>query len=159
MCWPPQALHAGRYITTSRARPVFAEVARATDAAARAGQTPLERLRAGAHAWLEIACERTVQRIVLLDSPTVLGWARWRALDEQHSLGDLRANARRLAREGRLPTGQEEILARMLLAALNEAALFITDADDESAALQTARAAVDTLIDASATLATAAGGR
>jgi AcrR family transcriptional regulator len=141
------------------AETVFAEVARATDAAARAGQTPLERLRAGAHAWLEIACERTVQRIVLLDSPTVLGWARWRALDEQHSLGDLRANARRLAREGRLPTGQEEILARMLLAALNEAALFITDADDESAALQTARAAVDTLIDASATLATAAGGR
>jgi AcrR family transcriptional regulator len=141
------------------AETVFAEVARATDAAARAGQTPLERLRAGAHAWLEIACERTVQRIVLLDSPTVLGWARWRALDEQHSLGDLRANARRLAREGRLPKGQEEILARMLLAALNEAALFITDADDESAALQTARAAVDTLIDASATLATAAGGR
>jgi AcrR family transcriptional regulator len=133
------------------AEAMFAQVAGATDAAARDGATPLERLRAGAHAWLEIACERTVQRIVLLDSPMVLGWARWRALDEEHSLGDLRASLQRLAREGRLPAGQEEILARMLLAALNEAALFITAAQDEAAALQTARAAVDTLIDAQLT--------
>jgi AcrR family transcriptional regulator len=130
---------------------VFAEVASSTDAAARDGATPLERLRAGAHAWLEIARDRTVQRIVLLDSPTVLGWTRWRALDEEHSLGDLRASVRRLAREGRLPAGQEEILARMLLAALNEAALFITAADDEADALKTARAAVDILIDAQLT--------
>ncbi|HEY7892564.1 MAG TPA: helix-turn-helix domain-containing protein [Solirubrobacteraceae bacterium] len=129
------------------AEAVFAEVANLTNAAARGGATPLERLRAGACAWLEIACDRAVQRIVLLDSPTVLGWVRWRALDEQHSLGDLHASVRRLARERRVPAGQEEILARMLLAALNEAALFITCADDEAAALETASAAVDVLID------------
>jgi AcrR family transcriptional regulator len=126
---------------------VFGEVASLTNAAARDGACPLERLRAGARAWLEMACERAVQRIVLLDAPRVLGWARWRALDEQHSLGDLRASFRRLAREGRVPPEQEEILARMLLAALNEAALFITGADGEVAALETARAAVDVLID------------
>jgi AcrR family transcriptional regulator len=129
------------------AEAVFADLARSTNAAARGGATPLERLRAGARAWLEMACERAVQRIVLLDSPTVLGWTRWRALDELHSLGDLRASVRRLARERRLAAEQEEILARMLLAALNEAALFITAAADEAAALQIARAAVDVLID------------
>src|SRR5271165_5604452 len=59
------------------AEAVFAEIASSTDAAARAGETPLERLRAGAHAWLQMACDGAVQRIVLLDSPTVLGWARW----------------------------------------------------------------------------------
>lgn len=129
------------------AETVFAEVASLTNDAARNGATPLERLRAGAHAWLEMACAHAVQQIVLLDSPKVLGWARWRALDEHHSLGDLRASVRRLAREHRLPTGQDEILARMLLATLNEAALFITDAEDETAALETARDAVDVLID------------
>jgi AcrR family transcriptional regulator len=139
------------------AEAVFGEVASLTDEAARDGATPLERLRAGARAWLEIACDRAVQRIVLLDAPRVLGWARWRALDEQHSLGDLRASVRRLAREGRLPSEQEEILARMLLAALNEAALFITDADGEAAALEAARAAVDVLIDRLA--GAASGGR
>ncbi len=139
------------------AEAVFAEVSSLTNAAARDGATPLERLRAGARAWLEMACDRAVQRIVLLDSPTVLGWARWRALDEQHSLGDLRASVRRLARERRLPAEQEEILARMLLAALNEAALFITGADGEAAALETARAAVDVLIDRLAGAATPGG--
>ena len=126
---------------------LFAEIASTTDAAAREEATPLERLRAGAGAWLDMARRPAIQRIVLLDSPAVLGWARWRALDEQHSLGDLRASLRRLAREGRVPAGQEEILAYMLLAALNEAALFITCAADEAGALATARAAVQELID------------
>lgn len=129
------------------AESVFAEIATKTDAAARGGATALERLRLGAQAWLEIACDRAVQQIVLLDSPTTLGWTRWRALDERHSLGALRASVRRLASEGLVPEGQHDIFARMLLAALNEAALFITCAHDEAAALETARAATDVLID------------
>lgn len=129
------------------AEAVFVEIASVTNAAASGEATPPARLRAGAHAWLEMACEATVQRIVLFDSPRILGWARWRELDEQHSLGDLRASVRLLARERRLPAEQEEILARMLLSALNEAALFITGADGETAALEMARAAVDVLID------------
>jgi hypothetical protein len=77
----------------------------------------------------------------------VLGWARWRELDEQHTLGGLRASFRRLAREGRVPRGEADLLAQMLLAALNEAALFITAATDPGAALQTARTAINTLLD------------
>ena len=72
---------------------------------------------------------------------------RWRALDEQYTLGGLRASLRRLAGEGRVPAGEEELLAHMLLAALNEAALFIAHAVDDEAAVDTARAAVDTLLD------------
>jgi AcrR family transcriptional regulator len=139
------------------AEAVFAEVASSTNEAASGGATPLERLRAGAHAWLEMARDPAIQRIVLLDSPTVLGWPRWRALDERHSLGDLQASLRRLAREGRLPSGQEEIVARMLLAALNEAALFIGCSPDEARALEEACAAADLLIDRLA--GAAAGGR
>jgi AcrR family transcriptional regulator len=129
------------------AEALFVEIADVTNAAARGVETPLARLRAGAQAWLEMARDGAVQRIVLLDSPRVLGWARWRELDEQHSLGDLRASIRRLAWERRVPPEQEEILARMLLAALNEAALFITGAGGEVAALETARTAVGILVD------------
>lgn len=126
---------------------VFVEVSTFTRAMALHGATPLDRLRAGSHAWLEIACDPAVQRIVLLDSPMVLGWARWRELDEQHSLGDLRVSVARLAQEGLMPAGNEDVLARMLLAALNEAALFITCAESEAAALKQASDAVDVLID------------
>jgi len=126
---------------------VFAQIAEETAAAARGGTKPLEQLRAGSQAWLGMALDPAVQRIALVDPPTVLGWTRWRSLDEQYTLGGLRASLRSLAREGRIPAGEEEVLAYMMLAALNEAALFIANADDQEAALGTARAAIDTLLD------------
>ena len=94
-----------------------------------------------------MALDPAVQRIALLDPPTVLGWLRWRELDEQYTLGGLRASFRHLAGEARIPDGEGELLAYMLLAALNEAALFIAYADDQQAALETGRAAIDTLLD------------
>lgn len=129
------------------AEAVFARVAQETSEAARGAGDALERLRAGSHAWLRMALDPAVQRLTLLDPPTVLGWTRWRELDEAHSLGGIRAAFRRLEEEGRIPAGQASLLASMLLASLNEAALFITNASDQLAALQTGRSAVDTLLD------------
>jgi AcrR family transcriptional regulator len=128
------------------AEEVFAEIAERTAAAAVDVADPLEGLRAGSHAWLEMALDPAIQRIALLDPQTVLGWRRWRELDERHSLGGLRTSFRRLAHEGRVPSGQEELIAYMVLAALNEAALFIAFASDRKAALATGRAAIDTLL-------------
>ena len=129
------------------AQEVFVEIAEQTSAAAEQGADPLERLRAGTHAWLQMALDPAIQRIALLDPQTAVGWARWRALDEQYTLGGLRASFGRLSAEGRIPDGEWELLAQMLLAALNEAALFIAYAEDQQAALDTGRAAVDTLLD------------
>src|SRR5438477_261376 len=70
-----------------------------------------------------------------------------RELDEEHSLGGLRAGMLRLEREGRIPAGEAELLAHILLAALNEAALLLTAAEDQRAAADTARRALDTLLD------------
>ncbi|HST32130.1 MAG TPA: helix-turn-helix domain-containing protein [Solirubrobacteraceae bacterium] len=128
---------------------VLIEIAERTAAAAAAAgrkDTP-EGLRAGSHAWLEMALDPAIQRIALLDPTTAVGWARWRAQDQAHSLGGLRATLLRLTGEGRVPAGQAELLAHVLLAALNEAALFVAFAPDQRAAADTARATVDTLID------------
>jgi AcrR family transcriptional regulator len=126
---------------------VFVEIAETTAAAARGSTDPLESLRLGSHAWLGMALDPAIQRIALLDPPTVLGWTRWRELDEQYTLGGLLTIFRRLERDGRIPDGEGELLAHMLLAALNEAALFIADAGDQHAAMDTGRASVDTLLD------------
>jgi len=69
------------------AEELFIEIAARTGEAARGGADPLDRLRAGSHAWLEMALDPAVQRITLLDPPAVLGWERWRDLDERHTLG------------------------------------------------------------------------
>ncbi len=126
---------------------VVAEIAATAAQAARAAPDPVASLRAGFAAWLRMALDPGVQRIALLDPPSVVGWTRWREIDEQHILGGLRATMRRLARQGRLPPGDVDLYAHMLLAAVNEAALLIARADDPAAALATGQAAVDALID------------
>jgi AcrR family transcriptional regulator len=140
------------------AEEVFVEIAERTDQAAKGHSDPLERIRAGSREWLQMSLDPAVQRLALLDPQTVLGWARWRALDERHSLGGLRAGFERLERHGRIPAGQGELMANLLLAALNEAALFIAYAPDEQAALATSLAAIDTLLDRLAPLEGAAPG-
>jgi AcrR family transcriptional regulator len=126
---------------------VLVEIAERSATAAAASKDPLEGLRAGSHAWLAMALDPAIQRIALLDPTTAVGWARWREQDQAHSLGGLRATLLRLTDEGRVPAGQAELLAHVLLAALNEAALFVAFAADQRAAVDTARATVDTLLD------------
>src|SRR5258708_13667198 len=44
-------------------------------------------LLAGADAWLDASTEPDLQRIVLLDGPSVLGWDRWREICLRHTVG------------------------------------------------------------------------
>ena len=126
---------------------VVAELAATASGEARAGEDTLENLRAGARSWMEMALDPAVQRIYLLDPQAVVGWARWRELDERYWLGGLRASFAKLAREGRVPAGQEQFLAHMLCAVLTEAALFIAYSEDQRSAGETAQASVDLLLD------------
>lgn len=123
-----------------------ARIARTAAAAARDADDPVTSLRAGCMTWLEVALDPAVQRIVLLDPPAVLGWNRWRELDELHTLGGLRANIKRIAAEGRVAPEQVDVLAHMILAAVSEAALQIARAEDTDTALATGQAALDTLL-------------
>jgi AcrR family transcriptional regulator len=46
--------------------------------------TPVDKLRAGMGAYIE-ACDRPrVRRVLLLDGPSVLGWPRWREIDDKY---------------------------------------------------------------------------
>ena len=126
---------------------LVAEIAAAAAVAARKASDPVDSLRRGCSAWLRMALDPAVQRIALVDAPSVVGWSRWRELDEVHTLGGLRANLQALAAEGRLPEAQVDLLAHMVLASVNEAALMIARADDPKKALRAGQAAVDTLLD------------
>jgi AcrR family transcriptional regulator len=126
---------------------VVADIAAMAADAARDLQDPVASLRAGLAAWLRMATDPTVQRIALLDPPSVIGWTRWRQIDEQHVLGGMRKSLRRIADAGRLPAHEVDLLAHMVLAAVNEAALMIAQADDPDAALVLGQSTVDTLID------------
>jgi AcrR family transcriptional regulator len=82
-------------------------------------------LLAGCRSFLEAASDAEVQRIVSIDGPSVLGWAKWREIEERYALGALRASLDAAAKQGFLRGRDTETLAYMLLGALTEATLVL----------------------------------
>ena len=122
---------------------VEARIGEATLAAAIDATDMTAALRAGCLAWIALAGDPVVRRIVLIDAPAVLGWERWRAIEEQYALGMLKGATQEAATDGRIPAELVDPFAHMILATVNELALLIARADDIGAAERTAEAAVD----------------
>lgn len=96
------------------------QVGRRVVEAVRGLTDPVEALRTGALAWVRMAGDPVIRRIVLIDAPSVLGWERWRAMEERHAFGMLKAALKAI---NAFPEDQVDIQAHILLAAINEVAL------------------------------------
>lgn len=124
----------------------MADKARA--AAMAAGPTgSWEHLIEGCRAFLDACLEPSVQRIVLLDAPSVLGWERWRELDAKHGFGLVRKALEVAMESGVLDRQPVDPLAHMVLGALNEAALAMVRADDVQEARTEVGAAIERLLE------------
>jgi AcrR family transcriptional regulator len=125
---------------------VEAQLAADVVAAAEATGDPRSSLQAGCLAWLQRLRDPVVRRIVLVDAPAVVGWARWREIDECHWFGLLKSALAESLPPSRLDATSLDVLAHMLLAALNELAFVIARADDPEAAAHAGHAAVVDLL-------------
>lgn len=125
---------------------IEADIAATVIEAARAHRDPFARLRAGCIAWLRLAQDPAVQRIALIDAPSVVGWATLRRVDEQHVLGALTQGVALAATDGRLASELVEPIAHMLLAALNEAALYVARGEEPETRFRTAQTALEQLL-------------
>jgi AcrR family transcriptional regulator len=96
---------------------------------------PVAALRASALAWVGLAVDPVIQRVVLVDAPSVLGWDRWRDMDDGRTLQEI-------SDSDRLRADLVGPFAHMILAALDEIALVIARADDSETALSEGRASV-----------------
>jgi AcrR family transcriptional regulator len=128
------------------AEEVETSVGAQTMAAASGSAGPVEALRAGFLAWIRLAGDPVVRRILLIDGPSVLGWERWRAMEEHHALGLIRAVLQLIADEGKLRPESVATLANILLASVNEVALLVARSDDREAAMQAGADAIDELL-------------
>jgi AcrR family transcriptional regulator len=95
---------------------------------------PVAVLRDGTAVFLDACLEPEVQRIALLDAPAVLGYEAWREIGERYGLGLIQAALQRAVDVGAIPAQPVRPLARVLLGAVDEAALLIARADDVAAA-------------------------
>jgi hypothetical protein len=76
----------------------------------------------------------------------VLGWDKWREIDERHAFGLMKAALEPAAKEAGIPAALVDAFAHMLLASLSEIALMIAEADDASSALENGKGAVRELL-------------
>lgn len=84
--------------------------------------------------WLD-ACERPeVQRIVLLDGPSVLGWTRWREICQPYILGLVEAALTQAIADDIVDPLPVKPLAHALLSVADEAALYVASATDKGTA-------------------------
>ena len=91
-------------------------------------------LVAGAEAWLDASSEPDLQRIILLDGPSVLGWERWREICLRHTVGLIAALISDGIERGNLAAQPVDALTHVLVGAVDEAALYIAQAADPEAA-------------------------
>ena len=135
---------------------VQASVAAAIDAATRGLADPWAGLEAGCRAFLVASVADGSRRIVLLDGPAVLGWARWQESDARHSVRRLDEALAFLDRSGALAVASVPAASALLSGAMNAAATWIAGAPDRDAATEEAWATLLPLL--AALRAPAAGG-
>lgn len=107
---------------------------------------PVESMRLGARLFLELCAAPEVQQIVLVDAPSVLGWERWRAIGVKYGLGVIELMLAQAVAEGAIPEQPLRASAHVLLGALDEAALYVSRADDPQRAREEMYAVCDRII-------------
>lgn len=108
-------------------------------AAAGAAPDALATLVVATQAYFAGTAVPEVRQIVLLDGPAVLGWARWREIDQRHFAQSLPRALEAAMSQGLIDRQPVEPLARVIQGAMTEAAMANVesgaDADQTLAAL------------------------
>jgi AcrR family transcriptional regulator len=109
--------------------------------------TPADAIRAAVDAWLNVSADPEVRQLMLLDAPSVLGWAGFRDVAQRYSLGMTEQLLTEAIRVGQLPKQPVRPLAHVLIGALDEAAMLIATAEDPKRARRETRQVLHRLID------------
>ena len=108
---------------------------------------PLRILKRGADAFLDACLDPAVIRVVLLEGPSVLGWEKWREIDQAYGLGLIQHTLEVAMTAGAIGRAPLEPLAHVLLGGLVEAAMLMANAEDMGKARADSGKAVAAVID------------
>lgn len=123
------------------------EVTRRVAEEALTSADPLEQLRRGTRAYLDACIDPAVQRVVLLDGPSVLGWETWQEIEQRYGYGLVVAGVEAAIGAGLISAQPVEPLAHVLFGALTEAGMVVARADEPRTARVDMEAAMDRLLE------------
>jgi AcrR family transcriptional regulator len=95
---------------------------------------PVGQLQRGFDSFMDQCRNPEVQRIVMLDGPTVLGWDTWHEIDERYAFGSIKAVLTSAAEQGVIDHATVEPLSHLILGAVMQAGMVVARADDPVAA-------------------------
>lgn len=123
------------------------ELAQRSLLAASKGSGAMEQMRLGIDAFLDGCLDPGVQRIVLLDALTVLGWEKWHDIGTKYNFALMKAGLEAAVQEGALAPRPVEALAHLVQGALMRAGLVLARAENPPAARRELGAEIAKLLD------------
>ena len=114
---------------------------------ARAATDVIGALKLGGGRFLELAAGPRAQQVLFIDAPAVLGWQRWRQMDERHGFGLLKQAITQGMQAGQLREQSPDLVAHIVLGAMVEAAMVIARSDHKTTVRDEAQAVLNKLID------------
>jgi AcrR family transcriptional regulator len=126
---------------------VEVDITAATGRARAKATDPMEALGLAFASFLDMACETEVRQILLTDAHSVVGWQKWREIEERHGLGRLKQALKAIATTGRIRDDMVDVFAHMLLASLIEVAFLVARSPDPATAANTGRRAMKELLE------------
>ncbi|HEX2038099.1 MAG TPA: TetR/AcrR family transcriptional regulator [Acidimicrobiales bacterium] len=120
-------------------------LARVAEQAVKAAD-PLDQLAIGSAAYLDAAMDPAVQRICLLDGPSVLGWDTRQELAETYGMGLIRQVLLEAMEAGHIERRPVEPLAHVLMAGLHEAAMYVARSPNPRKARNEVGAVVERIV-------------
>jgi AcrR family transcriptional regulator len=114
--------------------------------AALAETGPWEQQQAAVGAFLDTCLEPDVQRIALVDAPSVLGLEDWREIEARYGLALVRAGLQAVIEADLIEDQPVDPLAHLIFGALVEAGLLIARSDDRRAARVEVAESIDNLL-------------
>lgn len=125
---------------------IESELAERMRAAAQAKAHRWEQLRAACYAYLDACLEQDVQRIVVLDAASVLGWHTWCEIDKRYCLGVLEERFEAAVQAGLMDPQPLESVAQLVLGALNVGGRVIAEAKNAKEARKQVGETIDRLV-------------
>lgn len=108
---------------------ITAELAAETPLAARAGKTLLDAIARGTLVYLSAIGQPETRLILLVDGPAVLGWDKWREIDQRY-FGPLTRVPLEIALKEKMPPRQIEAVIHLVIGAVTEAALVCASSEN-----------------------------
>jgi len=117
--------------------PISPEVLKARD--------PASQIAAAVLSYLLAASDAEVRRILLIDGPAVIGWRKWREIDDRFFGAGARSAVKRLLGEA-AAAREVEATVHLLMGAVMEAALRCAAADDPEATARDLSSALERML-------------